>query len=163
MSRRFLELLLVAGLLGVAFLAGKGADSVLAQDRTGPQPRPRPSTGDTTPRTEPVFYGNDGGAAAAANGFLAVTGSYGVGTSVLYLIDTNSKQLAVYEARGGTESMRRLTLVGARRIDLDLMIEGYNDESEFSYDSLRKRFGDAGSAAIPPRSEAGGAVPDTGR
>ena len=47
-----------------------------------------------------------------------MTGSYGVGTSVLYLIDTEKKQLLVYEARGGSQSMRRIVLVGARRIDL---------------------------------------------
>ena len=38
---------------------------------------------------------------------------------MLYLIDTNSRQLAVYEARGGSAGNRRVVLVGARRIDLD--------------------------------------------
>lgn len=156
MSRRSLEVLVVLGLCAVAFFAGRGADALLAQDRPGPTPRPAPGTGGSKepPRTEPVFMGDEGRSAVAANGILAVTGSYGVGTSVLYVIDTNTKQLAVYEARGGTESMRRLTLVGARRIDLDLRIEGYNDESEYSYEALRRRFGEAGDAAIPPRGSA---------
>ena len=69
-----------------------------------------------------------------------MTGSYGVGTSVLYLMDTKTNQLAVYEARGGSVNSRRLYLVGARRVDLDLQLEGYNDQSEWSYDQLRQRF-----------------------
>ena len=44
---------------------------------------------------------------AIAGIFLAVTGSYGLGTSVLYLIDAKNRQLAVYEARGGSPDMRR--------------------------------------------------------
>ena len=51
---------------------------------------------------------------------IAVTGSYGVGTSVLYVIDTHTRQLAVYEARGGSPDSAKLFLVGARRIDLEL-------------------------------------------
>lgn len=159
-GRRAFEVLLVAGLVFTAFLAGRGSDTLSAQDRPGPISRPPPS-GNTEPppRIEPVFYGEDGGSAASANGILAVTGSYGVGTSVLYVIDTASRQLAVYEARGGTESMRRLTLVGARKIDLDLQIEGYNDESEYSYEALRRRFAEAGHSAIPAGSAAGATAP----
>jgi hypothetical protein len=87
-----------------------------------------------------LVYESGGGVGAAANGFIAVTGSYGVGTSVLYLMDTKTNQLAVYEARGGSVNSRRLYLVGARRVDLDLQLEGYNDQSEWSYDQLRQRF-----------------------
>ena len=90
-------------------------------------------------KTEALVY-ESGGVGAAANGFIAVTGSYGVGTSVLYLMDTKTNQLAVYEARGGSVNSRRLYLVGARRVDLDLQLEGYNDQSEWSYDQLRQRF-----------------------
>ncbi len=148
-----------AFLLGQRFAAGDGPggtgldfDGVLAaQDRGGPPPRrqPDPTPPTTTePRNDVLVYGESGGVAASANGFLAVTGSYGVGTSVLYLIDTNSRQMAVYEARGGSRSMRRLMLVGARRIDLDLQLEGYNDESEFDYQALRRKF-DGGEARSP--------------
>ena len=70
------------------------------------------------------IYDSDDGTAAQGDGIIAVTGSYGVGTSVLYVIDTKSKQLAVYEARGGSGNGRRIYLVGARRIDLDLQLEG---------------------------------------
>ena len=69
-----------------------------------------------------------------------MTGSYGIGTSVLYLIDTNNQQLAVYEARGGSAGQRRVVLVGARRIDLDLQLPSYNDRSEYEYDDLKKLF-----------------------
>ncbi|MGE0144096.1 MAG: hypothetical protein AB7I19_08760 [Planctomycetota bacterium] len=152
-SRVVLRAAAFALLLLLSYLAGRGSDPLSAQDRPGPTPRPTPPPVVNAPKTEsaPLVYGEDGGSAAAANGILAVTGSYGVGTSVLYVIDTVNKQLAVYEARGGSDSMRRVTLVGARRIDLDLQIEGYNDESEYSYSALSERFGKAGRRAIEPR------------
>lgn len=69
---------------------------------------------------------------------IAVTGEYGQGTSVLYVIDTKRRQLAVYEARGGTQS--KLSFVAARRIDLDLQLVGFNDESleQVKYWALKK-------------------------
>lgn len=113
----------------------------------GTRPDRKKPIGDT-PKTGPaaplVYGGDSGGTAAAANGILAVTGSYGVGTSVLFVIDTESKQLAVYEARGGSPNRGRVFLVGARRIDLDLTLRGYHDESEWKYDRLRKRFAEEG-------------------
>jgi hypothetical protein len=112
-----------------------------AQDR-GP-PRDPPRVREPLPvktAAAPLVYGNDGTAAAGTNGILAVTGSYGVGTSVLYLIDTVSRQLAVYEARGGSQGSRRVYLVGARKIDLDLQLQGYNDESEWPYEELLRKF-----------------------
>jgi hypothetical protein len=159
-SRIVLRAAAFSVLLLLAYLAGRGSDPLAAQDRPGPTPRPTPGPVVNAPKTEsaPLVYGEDGGSAAAANGILAVTGSYGVGTSVLYVIDTVSKQLAVYEARGGSDSMRRVTLVGARRIDLDLQIEGYNDESEYSYSALSERFRKAGRRAIEP-SRAGTTAP----
>ena len=87
-----------------------------------------------------VYDSNDSGS-SASNGIIAVTGSYGVGTSVLYVIDAKNLQLAVYEARGGAESMRRLVHVGSRRIDLDLQLEGFNDQSQNSYQDLKRLFG----------------------
>jgi hypothetical protein len=143
MSTPLLKFSAVVLLMAGAFFAGRGLEPVDAQGRPGPQPRtPPPPTGTPPDGAIPpvLVYGEDGGSSAAANGFLAVTGSYGVGTSVLYVIDTESRQLAVYEARGGSQGSRRLTLVGARRIDLDLQLEGYNDESEYSYEQLRRRF-----------------------
>jgi hypothetical protein len=75
---------------------------------------------------------------------IAVTGIDLTGSSVLYLIDTEKKQLAVYQANGGGEPTQSLRLVGARRIDLDLQIEGFNDKSQYSYEELQKRFGELG-------------------
>lgn len=141
------KLFAVVLLTAAAFFFGRGVDAVDAQGRSGPPPRQTPpptAAPGEGEESEVLVYGQESGQGAAANGLLAVTGSYGVGTSVLYLIDTNTKQLAVYEARGGSRSMRRLVLVGARRIDLDLQLEGYNDESEFSYDELRRRFENGG-------------------
>lgn len=122
--------------------------SLLAQGRGPTNPGPtRPQPGQADPNAAPpTVVVEDGGQTASYGGdFLAVTGSYGVGTSVLYLVDTKSRQLAVYEARGGSEAQRRLVLVGARKIDLDLMLEGYNDRSEYDYRRLRRVFENRGN------------------
>ena len=160
-------LLLGAG-FGVAFLLGQrlpmagaggaefhgGAQPLFAQGR-GPvnpppaDPKPQPN-GEVAEPT--VVYSEESGQTASANGFLAVTGSYGVGTSVLYLIDTEKRQLAVYEARGGSTEQRRVTLVGARRIDLDLQLEGYNDRSEYDYDRLKDVFQKRGRTGTEAQS-----------
>jgi hypothetical protein len=120
------------------------AQALLAQGRgpvnAPPSPGPLPGEGDPASAKEPVVYAEEGGHTASANGFVAVTGSYGMGTSVLYLVDTVNRQLAVYEARGGSAEQRRVVLVGARRIDLDLQLEGYNDRSEYEYGQLEELF-----------------------
>jgi hypothetical protein len=109
----------------------------------------------------PLVYGEESsGSATSNNGFLAVTGSYGVGTSVLYLVDTVNRQLAVYEARGGSAEQRRIVLVGARRIDLDLQLRSYNDRSEYEYDRLEKLFQRGGKATDEVKT---GLEPDNSR
>ena len=127
-----------AGAYRLGQLDPAAAETAAAQGRGPTVPAPRAPK---KPRAEaPLVFGQDGGSSSSANGFLAVTGSYGVGTSVLYLIDTNTRQISVYEARGGTQSMRRLVWVGARRIDRDLEVLGYRDESEYSFSDLEKLF-----------------------
>lgn len=120
---------------------GRGPVNPAPPDPTFPTPAPFPTPATApTAANAPIVYPEDGGQSAAANGFLAVTGSYGVGTSVLYLVDTVRRQLAVYEARGGSTEQRRVVLVGARKLDLDLMLEGYNDRSEYDYRRLKEVF-----------------------
>lgn len=127
-----------------AFSAGvtvSARETLAAQDRGPQRPVPSPTNSPAKPAAPaPLVYGGDGGSSASANGMIAVTGSYGVGTSVLYVLDTVSKQLAVYEARGGSPDSAKVFLVGARRIDLDLQLEGYNDLSEFNYEALKRKF-----------------------
>ncbi len=137
--------LVIGALLGAAFLAGqllqRGQPTLVAQGR-GPV-TPVPTVDEQEPISDRDFMAlpdEQGSSTAFANGFLAVTGSYGVGTSVLYLVDTETRQLAVYEARGGSPSMRRIMLVAARRIDLDLQLESYNDASEYDYPTLKRMF-----------------------
>lgn len=133
-------ILLGAG-FGLAFLAGQATTNLVSAQGRGPvnPPAAPPEAGPTT--SEPgLQYSEESGQAANTNGFMAVTGSYGIGTSVLYLIDTVNRQLAVYEARGGSAEQRRIVLVGARRIDLDLQLRSYNDRSEYEYDQLQELF-----------------------
>ncbi len=64
------------------------------------------------------------------NRMIAVTGVDLTGQSVLYLVDTEAMQLACYQATGGAGGTQGIKLVGARRIDLDLMLDGFNDKTE---------------------------------
>ena len=169
MKNSFQTLLLGAG-FGAAFLIGQcfprtgnGATAAPRRDRSDlqlqeaqgsqvldaqgrgpvnapPAPPSIPADEQAGAGSQPIVYTEESSAAVSANGFLAVTGSYGIGTSVLYLIDTENRQLAVYEARGGSAEQRRIVMVGARRIDLDLQLPGYNDRSEYEYSDLQKLF-----------------------
>lgn len=88
---------------------------------------------------------------ADSNGqMIAVTGIDLTGSSILYLVDTQKKQLAIYQATGGTEAMQGVKLVGARRIDLDLQLEGFNDRSQYPYEELEQRFAKIRAGVTPP-------------
>ena len=91
------------------------------------------------PRAEaqrPTSYGGGGGGGDSARDLIAVTGSYGSGASVLYLVDTKTRHLAVYK----TENGRKLEFVAARNLEYDLKLEALNDESPpgFSPEELRR-------------------------
>jgi hypothetical protein len=140
---KFTSAVALAVVAVAAFSAGitvSARSTLEAQDRGPQRPKPSPNPDRDSRTAAPLVWGGDSGTSAAANGVIAVTGSYGVGTSVLYVIDTTTRQLAVYEARGGSPDSAKVFLVGARRIDLDLQLQGYNDLSEFDYDRLKRMF-----------------------
>lgn len=87
------------------------------------------------------------GSADSNDRMIAVTGVDLTGSSILYVIDTQARQLAVYQANGGGSATQSVKLVGARRIDLDLQLYGYKDESEHTYEALEKKFVDSGLLA----------------
>ena len=72
--------------------------------------------------------------------YVAVTGPYQGGVSLLYVLDQKTQHLAVYEARGGAANSHRLMFVGARNIELDTQLDGFNDESEYTHQELEKEF-----------------------
>ena len=80
-----------------------------------------------------------GGTADSNGRMIAVTGVDITGSSILYVIDTVNPHLAVYQAAGGG-SNEGLRFVGARRIDLDLQLDGWNDRSQESFKSLEEKF-----------------------
>ncbi len=84
------------------------------------------------------------GTTMAGNGMIVATAIDMTGSNVLYVIDTNTRQLAVYQANGGSDSTQSIRLVGARKIDLDLQLVSYNDKSkpEVQYRALEKQFDD---------------------
>ena len=87
------------------------------------------------------------GTADSNDRMIAVTGVDVTGGSILYLVDTVSRQISVYQAQGGSGASAHIKWVGARNIDLDLQVDGFNDKSEFPYKELQKRFADKGSGA----------------
>jgi hypothetical protein len=89
------------------------------------------------------------------NRMIAVTGIDITGASILYLVDTVNYRLAVYQASGGTAATQGIKLVGARRIDLDLLLDGLNDKSDYTYKQLREMFKEQG--LLPDGQGAGGA------
>lgn len=81
-----------------------------------------------------------GGTADSNGRMIAVTGVDVTGSSILYVIDTLNPHLAVYQANGGSGSGQGIEFVGARRIDLDLQLDGFNDKSQETYKSLQEKF-----------------------
>jgi hypothetical protein len=90
-------------------------------------------------RMEDAFAEGDGPAQGPPP-LLAATGACGIGAEVgvLYLVDSEKKQLAVYSAFQG----RDLRFVAARKIYYDLELLEANDKTQkqFSVRSLKKAF-----------------------
>ena len=77
-------------------------------------------------------------AADSGERFVAVSGEYQTGVSLLYVLDQQTQRLAVYEARGGASNSHRVSLVGVRNVALDMQLDGFNDESDYSYKELEE-------------------------
>jgi len=129
--------------------AGAAALPFLAPPRSAwPSPQQVPPSNPTPGSPLPLLPAY--AATADSNGdMIAVTGVDRMGESILYLVDTKRRQLAVYQASGGGRASRAVRLVGARRIDLDLQLYGYNDGSEYPYRELEKLFRKREGAALP--------------
>lgn len=111
-----------------------------------------------------AMAGRDGGGGDANRDLIAVTGSYGSGASALYLIDSKTRQMAVYRIDGG----RGLELVAARDCSYDFFIESYGDRSNPSVTPQRLRqawdrhLKQGGQDSFAPRDEKGGSGGTTG-
>jgi hypothetical protein len=100
----------------------------------------------------PAQGGNStGGGGDASRDLIAVTGTYGSGASVLYVIDTKTRHLAVYK----TDNGRKLEFIAARDIRYDLALEDYNDISEPGYTpkELRRGYVEAGRTTPTSRPD----------
>jgi len=75
---------------------------------------------------------------------IAVSAIDVTGNNILYVIDTISAHMAIYQANGGTKGTQGVKLVAARDISLDLQLEGLNDQSEFQFEDLYRQFVDSG-------------------
>jgi len=114
---------------------------LVAESQEDPPPPP-PQPGVLTVPPSPGYGTSD-----SNNRMIAVTGLDVTGASILYLIDTESRHIAIYQAQGGTSSTNSIKWVGGRNIDLDLQVDGFNDKSELSYKELARRFADNGPSA----------------
>jgi hypothetical protein len=122
-------------LLAALVLLGLG----LVQTGDAAAPRQGPGGGQGTQAPSSAAFAT----ADSNNSMIAVTGLDVTGSSILFLVDTEQKQLSVYQATGGTDSMMNVKWVGARKIDLDLRVDGFNDKSEYSYKDLAEQFGES--------------------
>jgi len=135
------------GLTGWILVAGFALTSLGLVAETRAQQDPNTTVVPTTSLPLSPGYGT-----ADSNGsMIAVTGVDVTGGSLLYLIDTEAHQLTVYQATGGTRSTMNVRWVGARNLDLDLQVDGWNDESEYTYKQLAAAFEDQGAAGLPDK------------
>lgn len=119
-----------------------------------------PQGGSTPPQTpQTQVMPSLGGAATADSNqrMIAVTGVDVTGSSVLYLIDTQTLRLCVYQATS-SGSNQGVRFVGARRIELDVELNGYNDRSQYTYLSVLDEFRKQG--LIDNRGNAATVAPD---
>jgi hypothetical protein len=91
--------------------------------------------------------GGGGGTVSSNQRMIAATGSVGSGMSVLWLVDTEKNRLLVY----GTNSLgKALELRAARRIDYDLKLDEYHDESQYRWEDLARLARRAGEPESTP-------------
>jgi hypothetical protein len=95
------------------------------------------------PRAEPVAALEG---AAGNSDYLIATGTSKYSGALLFLFDTRSKVLAVYEAEGGTAATRGVTWVGARKLEWDTHTTELNDKSEHSFNEMKQLFLDRQAA-----------------
>ncbi len=81
--------------------------------------------------------GRPEGAPGEGSGGLIVSSSFGATSAILFVVDPVSRSLAAYEALPGEKGGVRL--LGARKIEHDLELAKYKDQSEYSYFDLRDR------------------------
>ena len=136
MSRRFEARAVPAWILsGGLVLVGLG---LVAESQTSPPPAPSPQS---------LALSGGFGTADSNGTMIAVTGVDVTGGSLLYLIDTVSRHISVYSAQSGSSSMSEIKWVGARNIDLDLQVNGFNDKSQYKYGELAEEFAKDGNNA----------------
>lgn len=105
-----------------------------------PQGQGGPDQGVPTIQMSPPMIANSD----SNHRMIAVSAIDVTGNNILYIIDTITAHMAIYQANGGTKGTQGVKLVAARDISLDLQLEGLNDQSEFQYEDLYRQFVDSG-------------------
>ncbi len=91
----------------------------------------------------------DGGGGDKDNGLVAVTGQFGSGASVLYLLDSRTRHLTVYRVDSAGNNME---LVAARDCTYDFYLQTYHDKSDSPYlpTSLKRSWEKRGGRSSEP-------------
>lgn len=105
----------------------------------------------TTPAVPPLPGSSAFGTVDSNGRMIAVTGIDLTGAAILYVIDTENPHIAVYQAQGGSASSQGIKLVAARNITLDLQLDGFNDQSQYSFKQLQEKFRDAELISRQPK------------
>lgn len=94
------------------------------------------------------------GEGAVGNRQLLVTSSIGATSSILFVLDPATSNLAAYEAIPGENG--GLRLLGARKIEHDLELKKFRDLSEYSFDDLKAKKLEAGAKAANDKAAGNG-------
>lgn len=84
---------------------------------------------------ERAVAGNQGGGGDEDQGLIAVTGTYGSSAAALYLIDSKTRNMAVYRVESG----RGLEFIAARDCTYDFYLESYRDRTDPAFQAPRLR------------------------
>ena len=105
------------------------------QDPAGPGARPiEPGPPELRPEGMGRIYAATPMDSNSNNRFVAITSPIGSGESVLFVLDSTQEQLLCYRFLRN----KGLSFLAARKIDMDLKITEWNDQSRFTRDDMKR-------------------------
>ncbi len=147
---------LLAGQSGGILPGAEAQDSGNLQDPNAPgaQPPVDPGPPDIRPEGMGRIYAATPMDSNSNNRFVAITSPVGSGESVLFVLDSKHEQLLCYRFLRN----KGLSFLAARKIDYDLKINEWNDQSRFTRDEMKRLYAQhaARAAAKAVKGDKGG-------
>lgn len=128
---------LMAGQVGDILPGAEAQDTgnTGTQDPAGPGARPiEPAPPELRPEGMGRIYAATPMDSNSNNRFVAITSPIGSGESVLFVLDSTQEQLLCYRFLRN----KGLSFLAARKIDMDLKITEWNDQSRFTRDEMKR-------------------------